>query len=103
MILGGKVNRNPLFERSNRTKPNYEGALFTFKIRDAIIEELEPQILVQADEPIYQLKVYKDEFNPTLIVTTRTAKLMVLSFEPTTSKWKIVSVVHGISSQRRSV
>jgi hypothetical protein len=94
------VARNFLFEKKSKKLVEWEGAIFSFKIKDAVLEEQEPQILIQSDEPIYQLKVLKDDFNPTLAAASRLKKLFILTRDRPTSRWTIITSINNISTQR---
>lgn len=100
LVLGGKVARNFLFEKRPSKSVDWEGALFTFNIKDAILEEQDPQILVQSDEPIYQLKVIKDDFFPVIAAASRLRKLFIVQLDSVSSRWNILASIEGLSSQR---
>ena len=53
VVLGGKLDRNFIFEKELVSTARWEGALFTYKIEGAQLIEYYPQTLISTDEPIY--------------------------------------------------
>ena len=100
VVLGGKLDRNFIFEKELVPTARWEGALFTYKIEGASLTEYYPQTLISTDEPIYQLKVIADTTVPTILATSRVSKLFLLKFCLNSLKWQVLSTLSGIGKDR---
>ena len=57
-----------------------------------LIEE-QPHILLNADEPIYQLSVLEDTLSPTILAASKHSQVYILSRTPATNTWECLSML----------
>ena len=102
VVLGGKVERNLMFSNNRMdVKKEWEGAIFTYKLKDCGLYECEPFVVIHSDEPVYQLKVLEDQRNPIFICTTRTKRLFIAQFNYLKEQWAILRSVAFMNEDRR--
>lgn len=104
VVLAGKLERIKLFEKELKSKGDrsWEGCLFTFKHLDGQLFEQEPYVLLNTDEPIYQVRPLEESADPIILAASRVTKLFVLRYLAAKNRWVTLDTLTAVSLNRNS-
>lgn len=96
LAFGGKVAHREIIKLKGKNAPKqWIGAIFPFKVNDNMVDEISPFIIHNENEPLYQLRFYKQR----LLGCSRTKRFYIFGWN--SQEFYIKSVFTLMNNDRK--